>query len=124
MAGSRKHSGAAAKLFEIGVAAPQVVARRVARMAVAGPVPSARDRREFTAMVVEKQVAFTQSWLAMGMEMFKLQQRLFWSWMRNPWMAGRQLPAMGQSVVAKGLEPVRRKAVANARRLGRRGGPR
>ncbi len=74
-------------------------------------------------MVVEKQIAFTQSWLAMGMEMLKLQQRLFWSWMSNPWTAGRQLPAMGQRVAAKGLEPVRRKAVANARWLAR-GGPR
>ena len=51
-------------------------------------------------MVVEKQIAFTQSWLAMGMEMLKLQQRLFWSWMSNPWTAGRQLPAMGQRVAA------------------------
>lgn len=118
MASTRKRS-AAAKLADIGIAAPQVVAHRVARMAAAGPVPSARDRQEFTTMVVEKQIAFTQSWLAMGMEMLRLQQRLFWVWMFNPWSLGRQLPAAGERLAAKGLDPVHRKVVANAKRLSR-----
>lgn len=120
MASTRKRS-AAAKLADIGIAAPQVVAHRVARMAAAGPVPSARDRQEFTTMVVEKQIAFTQSWLAMGMEMLRLQQRLFWVWMFNPWSLSRQLPAAGERLAAKGLDPVHRKVVANAKRLSRSG---
>ena len=46
---------------DLAVAAPQVVAHRLTRMAMAGANPSARDRREFTRMVSEKQTAFQQS---------------------------------------------------------------
>ncbi len=53
---------------DLAVAAPQVVAHRLTRMAMAGANPSARDRREFTRMVSEKQTAFQQSWAAMGMQ--------------------------------------------------------
>ena len=38
---------------DLAVAAPQVVAHRLTRMAMAGANPSARDRREFTRMVSE-----------------------------------------------------------------------
>jgi len=44
------------KLAELGVAAPQVVSHRLTRMALAGPALNARDRKEFTGMVVEKQL--------------------------------------------------------------------
>ena len=42
------------KVLDLGIAAPQVVAHRLARMALAGPVPSARDQKEFAGMVLEK----------------------------------------------------------------------
>ena len=51
---------------ELAISVPQVVAHRMARMALAGSPLSARDRREFTGMVNEKLVAFWQSWFAMG----------------------------------------------------------
>src|SRR5438128_1971363 len=51
---------------ELAFAVPQVVAHRLTRMALAGPVLSARDRREFHGMGQEKVHAFWQSWFAMG----------------------------------------------------------
>src|SRR2546427_799414 len=50
------------------VCSSDLVAHRLTRMAMAGANPSARDRREFTRMVSEKQTAFQQSWAAMGMQ--------------------------------------------------------
>jgi hypothetical protein len=49
---------ASAKLAEIAVAAPQVVAIRTARMLSAGIHPSAADRVEFSNMGTEKVPAF------------------------------------------------------------------
>jgi hypothetical protein len=108
----------ALKLAEVGVAVPQVVAHRVARMALAGPVLSARDTREFSNMVLEKQLAFTQSFLGMAGEMARLNQQLALAW-----FTGRR-PSIANSVngvLAKGLSPVHRKAVSNAKRLARTG---
>ena len=68
-------------------------------------------------MVVEKQVAFSQAWLTMGAEMFKVQQQLCLAWMRNPWTMSQKLPVAADKVAARSLAPIRRKAVANAKRL-------
>lgn len=116
--------------FDLALAAPQVVAHRVARMAaVQGPL-SVRQQRELTGMVVEKVVAFQQSWLAMGLEMARLQQRAWLSMWQNAWTpwASAWLPRATSSdwqravlgVAGAGLRPIRRKAVANARRFARR----
>lgn len=122
------------KSVELGVAAPQVIAQRVQRMLTAGPVPSARDQREFLRMGSEKVSAFQQSWMAMGLTWWQqcLQAQQQWLaactamnpltpmrtlgtlsgwWMRPATMANRVLDA--------GLTPVHAKAVGNARRLAR-----
>ncbi len=118
---------------DLAVAAPQVVAHRLTRMAMAGANPSARDRREFTRMVSEKQTAFQQSWAAMGMQSMVACQALMQAWMRmcwTPWSAatwnGGALASQASQwqnamwgVVGKGLAPVHRTAVANAKRLAR-----
>lgn len=108
---------------ELAWAVPQVVAHRVARMALAGPQPSARDQREFHRMGAEKLAAFQQSWLAMFTQAALAQQRmamgLMTAWMR-PW--GLPQPSWmqaGQAVLQAGLAPVHRRAVANTKRLGR-----
>ena len=110
------------KLLELGVAAPQVVAHRLARMAAAGAAPSARDRREFTGMVVEKQVAFAQAWAAICFEAWRMQQRWLLAWFDSapalPWRAAADLAAW-ERLAVRGITPVHRKAGANARRLGR-----
>lgn len=117
--------------MEIGTAAPLVIAHRVARMALAGPSLSARDRKEFTGMVMEKQVAFTQAWFAASQQAFRAQQALSlaaWrSLMGGGWLTpsrastslARQMEHQAASVVGAALEPVRKKAVSNAKRLSR-----
>ena len=49
-----------AKVTELAFAAPQVVAHRVTRMAIAGPSLSERDRKEFERMGAEKTAAFSE----------------------------------------------------------------
>lgn len=118
---------------ELAFAVPQVVAHRVARMAAAGHTPSARDRREFHRMGAEKVAAFGESWFAMGAEMLRVQQAwaaTLWRWSLAPWAGAMPWPpsqAQWQQalhgVLGRGIEPVHRRAVANARRLGRIGRP-
>ena len=111
------------QLAELSVAAPQVIAHRVTRMALSSPAsPSRRDQKEFTGMVMEKQVAFAQSWWTLCMEMSKVQQSLFLSWMRGPAAFSGQLSRMPMAlerVSAKSVAPIHRKAVQNSKRLAR-----
>jgi hypothetical protein len=113
------------------MAVPQVVAHRVGRMATAGPAPSARDRKEFQLMGAEKTAAFYESWAAMGWAAMKAQQSMATSMMRSLTVMptlGRPLPGLPSStalahhtlnVLSRGLAPVHRRAVGNAKRLGK-----
>ena len=44
---TRKTQSLVTKSMELGMAVPVVMAHRLTRMAVAGPTPSVRDRKEF-----------------------------------------------------------------------------
>jgi hypothetical protein len=59
----------ALKSWEMWLAASQVIPVRVARIAAAGPKPSARDRREMTRMGAEKVEAFAQAGAALALGM-------------------------------------------------------
>lgn len=122
---------------ELMTAAPQVVACRVARLARAGHAPGARDRREFQLMGAEKAAAFGEAWQAMALQLLQAQSQMaasMWQgawggawaqpWARRPaphpwpsWAAAWQSAAL--DVLNQGIAPVRRRASANARRLGR-----
>ena len=80
---------------KLGLAVPQVLAHRLARM----------DPVEFQRMGVEKIAAFYEAWGAMAMQSLLESQKPSFSFMR---------------VLAEGMRPVRRRAVANAKRLRRR----
>lgn len=127
---TRKTVSLAVKMAELAFAAPQVVAHRVTRMAIAGPLLSPRDRKEFKRMSAEKTEAFAESWNAMAMQALRANQALAASFLRPFWSPlPRSLPSAGAvtarlqgaalDVLGKGLSPVHRKAVANAKRLGR-----
>jgi hypothetical protein len=115
--------------MELAMAAPQVVAHRVTRMALAGPKPSDRDRKEFQLMVYEKQVAFAQAWVEMAMQVFCANQALTAFVLRFLFTplsyktpsaisaAAAQVQNAALGVWGKGLAPLHRKAVSNARRL-------
>ncbi len=119
------------KAAEIAFAVPQVVAHRLARMANAGPHLSARDRKEFARMVAEKNSAFGESWNAMARQTLQSNQALAAALARlaltSPTTGGQpaahalaaQLHRAALAVFGKGLAPVHRRAVANAKRLAR-----
>lgn len=120
----------ARRTAELAFAAPQVIAHRLQRMAVAGPTLSERDRKEFTGMVLEKQLAFSQAWLAAWQQWGQAQQsfalaawRAFFSGslpglLSASSLAGRSFTTSA-AMAGAALAPVHRKAVSNARRLGR-----
>ncbi len=111
------------------MAVPQVAAHRVTRMALAGPALSDRDRKEFQMMVNEKHAAFAQAWKDVAMHAFRANQALMASMLRSfftPFSyrrrpsaasAAAQVQNAAMGVLGKGLAPVHRKAVLNARRL-------
>ena len=126
----RLRQSLAVKATELAFAVPQVVAHRVARMALAGPQLSMRDRREFERMVAEKNAAFGESWNAMAKQAALANRALAASFFQSFLMVARgkqpsaatsaaQLHKAALGVLGKGLAPVHRKAVANARRLAR-----
>jgi hypothetical protein len=85
----------AVKAAELAFAVPQVVAHRVARMAIAGPKPSARDRKEFARMVAEQNAAFGESFNAMAAQAVRADQAPSCGRLRLPTVVGqveRQAP--------------------------------
>jgi len=119
------------KTAELALAVPQVVAHRLLRMAHAGPHLSARDRKEFARMIAEKNSAFGESWNAMALQALQ-SQRAFAAALAlaaTPTRSTRASPAAHAlatqlqratlAVIGKGLAPVHRRAVANAKRLAR-----
>jgi hypothetical protein len=97
-------------------------------MALAGTTTSERDRKEFKLMVAEKQSAFTESFARMGLQAMRENQALALSWFRSvgpgssrgrraPLAFGGQLHEAMLGVLAEGMAPIHRKAVANAKRL-------
>jgi len=115
--------------FALALAAPEVIARRAARMWLAGNAPSRRDRAELNRMSAEKIAAFYESWNAMMLETYRANVRLALSSMGWAWPArtSRRMPATllahGRRAVAgvlgAGLAPVSRRATSNAKRLRR-----
>jgi hypothetical protein len=112
----------------LALAAPQVIALRVARMAAHGMAPGVRDRQELARMGTEKLVAFTASWQAMAFEVMRVQQSLWLAYARSfaqplplgpaaLTAAATRAQAAGLAVLSAGMAPVHRRAVANARRL-------
>lgn len=116
----RTRKSLAAQAIALGIAAPQVIAHRAARM----------DRKEFHRMGTEKIAAFSEAWSAMAMQAFLENQKLALSLMQSFWFpwahprssassVSRRLNNAALSILGKGVAPIRRRAVANAKRLGR-----
>ena len=118
---------------EMALAVPQVVSHRMARMALAGPLPNASDRAEFHRMGAEKVEALQESWQAMAARAMQVQQTMAISLARSLWAPpsfqgsgslqdmATQWHHSAWSVLHEGIAPLHRRAVANARRLNKRG---
>lgn len=123
----RKPSPLVTKMAELALAAPQVIAHRVTRMVIAGQTPSDRDKKEFALMVAEKKAAFGESWSAMATQAVRANQAMALSLFQSFWSPIRRKPSASAvtaqiqraalGVLSKGIAPVHRKAVANAKRL-------
>jgi hypothetical protein len=134
------------QMWEIAVAAPEVVTHRTARMAQSGPTRSSADRKELTRMIQEKFEAFGESASAMAAEIVRANLALWPSVLRAggtlpsaTWMPTAQagsrrfasksaltavavpriVSSVTSRVLAKGFAPVHRRATANAKRLRR-----
>ena len=130
MALSRRQRSLATQTFELAMAAPQVIAHRMARIALAGTSPSARDRAEFQRMGTEKLEVAGEAWTAMAAQALsenqkftiRFMQSLWFPWMHpamTPTSVSRQMNEAAIGILGKGMAPVRRRAVENAKRLGR-----
>jgi UDP-N-acetylmuramyl pentapeptide synthase len=115
-------------LVELSLAAPQVIAHRMARMAQHGATPNAHDRAELHRMGAEKVVAFNESAQAMWMEAFGAGMRMsmqWWAQWLSPmaWLRAPRLPSagamneMGAAVLAAGVGPFHKRVRANLKRL-------
>lgn len=97
----------------------------------AGTSVSARDLKEFHLMGSEKTAAFHESWKAMPLQGIRANQALGFSLWRSFWSpsfgadashaVARQLQSAALGILGKGMGPVHRVAVANAKRLSRGG---
>lgn len=118
---ARRSTRTAGQLAELSAAIPQVVAHRLTRMALSSPTPSVRDRKEFTGMVIEKQVAMFQAGMATLLEAWRWQQNFAMALLTGA--SARQHHAAAQSAAVRmagsAIGPFHRKAVANAKRLAR-----
>ncbi len=122
----RKAVSHAIDLAELAVAAPQVMAHRMQRMIAAGHAPTEKDHREMRRMGSEKLQAFAESWTAMSLQTAAAQQQMalsLWrAWFtpvtsRSALNLSEQWQRAALDVASKGLAPVHRRAVANAKRL-------
>ncbi len=96
-----KHSA-----FDMSVSAAEIIARRIPIMWWGMVSPTASSQAEMTKMVVEKQMAFAETCLAMQQEMFLM--------MTLPWS-----PAAPERMMQAVLAPAARRVKANVRRLRR-----
>lgn len=121
----RSASRLATQGVELAFAVPEVVARRVARIALAGAAPSARDREELLRMTTEKVSAFYEAWNGMILAVWRANLRLLLSsaaWSR-PWGSAnrrcsrRIVQRTAIDILASGVAPLHRRVAANARRL-------
>jgi hypothetical protein len=125
---TRKSKSLTVKSMELALSVPQVFAHRVTRMALAGPQLSDRDRKEFQIMLTEKHAAFAHAWSDMATHAFRENQaftaymlRFFFAPLslkrRSAASTAAQVHRAAIGVFGKGLAPIHRKAVSNARRL-------
>ena len=122
----RRRTRVYTKSVELALAVPQVIGHRLLRMASTGK-PTKQDRREFDRMITEKAEAIGEAWGRMAVKTLQANQEIAFSWMKG-WMRGSPslvqhaaaLQRTATEVLAAGLAPMHRRAVANARRLSRR----
>ena len=136
-----KQAALASQAFELMLAAPQVVAHRMTRIALGQPLAS--DRADFNRMGREKAEAATEMFNGMAAQALRTGNNAAASYAQAWWKAWMafcfpllhpgsraRFPVWGMTpgqmqhatldVMGKAMVPVRRRTVANARRLAKR----
>jgi hypothetical protein len=110
---------------ELAFGVPEVVARRAARIAMAGAAPSAHEREELLRMTNEKVAALYEAWNGMVLAVWRANLHLLLSSTActMPWggIGRRQRRRIAQrtavDILASGVTPFHRRVMANAKRL-------
>jgi hypothetical protein len=112
------------KMWQLATIAPMVIGYRLAGMAIAGPEPSARDRKEVARMGQEKVDAWSEAVQAMGMriaranmDMAALLLRQAWGGAPAPTAFANSALKLSSDLLADTLAPYHRRVLANSRRL-------
>ena len=113
---------------DVGMKAPQVMHKRLSMLAQQNPFSNHKEVREIEQMVNEKAMAFVESWQDMGMQTLIAQQHinelLFDNWLKA--LFGKpiaydqlfyQINLETLKILEKGMSPIHRRVVANAKRL-------
>ncbi len=113
---------------DVGIHAPQVIHKRLTMFAQQNPLNNQQEVHEMERMVHEKAMAFVESWQDMGIQslvaQYHIHELLFDNWVKV--LFGKPI-ALDQlfyqinletlKVVEKGMLPIHRRVVANAKRL-------
>ena len=114
------------KMWQLATIAPMVMAYRLAGMAVAGPEPTARDRKELARMGQEKFDAWSEAVQATGMRVVEANMAMatlllgqVWGSSPAPGAVAGRVTKLSSDVLADTLAPYHRRVLANSRRLSR-----
>lgn len=114
------------KMWQLATIAPMVIGYRLAGMAVAGPVPTARARKEVARMGQEKLDAWSEAAQATGMRIIQanmamatLLVRMAWGGAPAPAAFANRATRLSSDLLADTLAPYHRRVLANSRRLSR-----
>ena len=114
--------------MEVTTAVPQIVSHRMNEFLNAGMQPTPETQREFLLMWEEKITAFSESWHAATEQTMKINQQVAETLMQNmftPWwdiyalnyITPSNLATAAHSILDKGMEPIHKQTISNARRL-------
>lgn len=107
---------------------PEVMQRRIYMFAKQNPLDNAKEIKEMERMVIEKPIAFFESWSQMAWQTLKAQQNISQLMFSNclklslgqPISLERFFYSVNQEalqVLEKGMHPIYRRVAANAKRL-------
>lgn len=113
---------------DMGYSAPQVMHKRLFMLANQKPFDNAKEMGEIERMVGEKTLAFFESWQNMGLQTWIAQQNIgqlmFDNWLKLSFgkpiaydQIFYQINFETLKILEKGMYPIHRRVLANAKRL-------